>query len=1037
MKPDLMPEAPGDPCWSRASVESRLAPIAQLSEAKADWFLATHSPIQCLASTGEYVSESALFDKLYETASPEQLVVIKGPPGAGKSQLINWLRLRFVDALSRGEPRHAAAGKLRTVLIRRRSGSLKDALEQLVTQLPQYERFLADVKSAIAQISDDQARRKLSFEIAVVLMGLQQKGELPDDLQHLHQLFQDIRMMETMCRPEGIIDSNIRRLTSESDTQARESLPTFSAADFDFRGKRRGHDVDTLMLDLLEDEEALRTQAAGIANSVLREALANVTGIKGQTLHEVFRGIRRAMFQAGEELALFVEDVSTMSILDEELVNALEPQGDTDLCKILSVLGMTVPAYNRLQENKKDRITLALEIQGHLGHAGALADEEDTDRFVARYLNALRVGETQIPVLAEDRRQHGDVVHSACDGCGLRSKCFEAFSSVRLGEVEIGLYPLARGTASRLLEGLDVASSSRNPRGLLQHVILPLLETQGNRSRARSSSYGISLLPQMPSDLAQAGQTLLGGWNSTQRNQLSYLTWYWSGHKTIAEARNTIERMLPWFGLPPLTGQAIPRPPSQASAPTMPPRAASPPQSMPAATVPPALEQARQRLQVWLDQKKKLVKDAEFRDLLLDVVKSSLDEENTRAPSFAMQELATGGGPLTRANIHIEDMEARPAVSSKVRFSFPRDQSTYDLLNALLDFQYLGGGKSWNFDGGITQQRVYAKWLLQRRTAMLRSYDVTKVLPEDAQRVAAAFLIVAYRFCRRVTVPTDTAAAVESLASFDASEPAAMTLVAKKLASDANSRVQKIRAFLFRQVSVPQGGARSLTFVDTRVLQEAVTLHRATAQLPSLVHPGLESDFPEVYQLLQSDWSRLADALREEHEQMTALLAGLRDVALRWDIEPGEVPEERDSLTLCMRAFLQSARAVEKACSDAKQSMGQSDLQARIKDLAPAKVTSWVSCLDDAVKAEAAGPDGILTVDIGPLVRLSAFVEEIDKTMNQLASDVASQMAEVVTTVDVEAERARATEAMHRLSDCLERPDKPAGEEGSHADQEQ
>ena len=117
--------------------------------------------------------------------------------------------------------------------------------------------------------------------------------------------------------------------------------------------------------------------------------------------------------------------------------------------------------------------------------------------------------------------------------------------------------------------------------------------------------------------------------------------------------------------------------------------------------------------------------------------------------------------------------------------------------------------------------------------------------------------------------------------------------------------------------------------------------------------------------------------------------------------------------------------------------MGHADLQARIKDLAPDKVTSWVSCLDDAVKAEAAGPDGILTVDIGPLVKLSAFVQEIDKAMNQLASDVASQMAEVVTAVDVEAERARATEAMHRLSDCLERPDKPAREEGSHADHEQ
>ena len=1036
MKPDVMPEVPGEPCWSRESIESRLAPIAQLSDAKADWFLATHSPIQCLMSTGEHVSEGALFEKLYGSAAPEQLVVIKGPPGAGKSQLINWLRLRFEDALSRGESRHAGAGKLRSVLIRRRSGSLKDALEQLVTQLPEYVRFLADVKAAIAQISDDQARRKLSFEIAVVLLGMQQRGELPDDLQHLHQLFQDIRMMETMCRSDGTIDRNIRRLTSESDVQARESLPTFSAADFDFRGRRRGHDVDTLMLDLLEDEEALRTQAADIANSVLREALASVTGIKGQTLHEVFRGIRRAMFQAGEELALFVEDVSTMSILDEELVNALEPQGDTDLCTMLSVLGMTVPAYNRLQENKKDRITLALEIQGHLGYAGALADEEGTDRFVARYLNALRVGEGQIPVLAEDRRQHGDVVHSACDGCRLRDKCFEAFSSVSLGDVEIGLYPLAPGAASRLLEGLEVASSSRNPRGLLRHVVLPLLETQGSKSRARSNSYGISLMPQMPADLAQAGQTLLGGWNSTQRNQLSYLAWYWTGHKTIAEARSTIEPMLPWLGLPPLTGQPSPRPPTQAPVATAP-RAPSPQQPIPAATVPPALEQARQRLQVWLDQKKKLVKDAEFRDLLLEVVKNSLDEENIREPSFEMQEIASSRAPLRSSNIQIEDMEAKPVVGSKARFFFSRDQSTYDLLNALLDFHYLGRGRSWNFEGGVTQQRVYGKWLSRHREAMLRTYDVTKVRPDAAQRVASAFLIIAYRYCRRVNVPSDTASAIEALASFEPSEPSTLTPLAKKLALDANSRVQKIRTLLFRQLSVPQGGARTLTFIDPRVMQEAVVLQRASAQLPSIEGEGIESDFPEIHQLLQSDWNRVNDALGEEHAALSALLDGLRDVATRWDIEPDEVHEGRDALTLCMKVFLQSARAVEKACSDAKQSMGQADLQARIKDLAPAKVATWVSCLDDAVKAEVAGPDAILTVDMGPLLKLRAFVQEVDKAMNQLANDVAAQMTEVVTSAEVEAERLRAKEAVQRLSGCLERPDESTRKEGSRADQEQ
>jgi len=1036
MNPELMPQTGGQPCWTLANVQSRLSPIAQLSDAKVDWFLATHSPIQCLGPAGENVTEGVLFERLYRSEASEQLVVIKGPPGAGKSQLINWLRLRFEDAIARGDPRSAGAGRLRTVLIRRRSGSLKDALEQLVGQLPEYERFLASVKAAIAQISEDQARHKLSFEIAVVLMGLKEKGKLPRDLTNLHQLFQDVRMAETMCRPNGPIDNNIQRLTNESDVQARESMPLFAAEDFDFRGKRRGPSVDTNLVDLLEEEESLRQEAAAIVNSLLREALANVTGIKGQTLHEVFRGIRRAMAQAGEELALFIEDVSTMSILDEELVNALEPQGDTDLCKMLSVLGMTVPAYNRLQENKKDRITLALEIQGDVGNAGALADMDGTDRFVARYLNALRVGESQLTVLAEDRRRDGEVHHSACKGCEVREACFRAFSSITLGDAEIGLFPLARGAATRLLEGLDVAHASRNPRGLLRHVVLPLLETMGNDSRA-SANLGINLKPQPPSDLSKLSQTLLGGWTSTQRNQLAYVSWYWSGQSSLEQSRSTIEPMLPWLGLPRFTGKA-PAPvflKKEEKGTVVPPSPSPPPPPGPPEpeVVSPALLNARQRLQVWFDQKGPLVNDAEFRELLLSMVNVSLDEENSRSPSFAMQEFATSSKALTTSNIQIEGMVSKPSNSTKAKFAFRRDAATYDLLHALIDFKYLGRGKSWDFEGGISQQRVYAQWLRQHREAMLQSYDVSEVPSQEVQRVAAAFLIIAHRFCRRVSVPNDTAGAIEALASFAPTEPLALVPAAKRLASDVAVRVPKIREFLFRQLSVPQGGARSLTFLDSRAILESLTRFRAGTELPALDHPKLPADYPEISSLLQSEWGRLGDVLPAEHDQFVNLLQDLRSVVARWDIDVEEKVPEQDELTEQIRCFLESARAAEKACSGASHSMGREDLQNRIRELAPAKVSAWVACLTDAVRCEALGPEGILSLDLAPVLKLHQFVMEIDKAMARLATDVASMGANVVTETEVEAERARTVAAVQRLNSLLASATLSASQEVSHA----
>jgi hypothetical protein len=317
---------------------------------------------------------------------------------------------------------------------------------------------------------------------------------------------------------------------------------------------------------------------------------------------------------------------------------------------------------------------------------------------------------------------------------------------------------------------------------------------------------------------------------------------------------------------------------------------------------------------------------------------------------------------------------------------------------------------------------------------MLKSYDVTSVSAKDVQFVAAAFLIIALRFCRRTTLPNDTAGAVESISSFEVSEPLTLTSTAKKLSSDTVLRVPKIREFLFRQLAVPQGGTRNLNFIDSRVIQEAVTKFRTSSILPSIDNPGLPSEYPEISQLLQSDWRRLADALQEEHAQLVVLLNDLRGTLEHWGIESEEDDSDNVDLTQSMRIFLESARAAEKACANASQSMGREDLQKQIRELTPAKVTSLVACLEGAVKSESIGPDGILSLDLSPLMKLYSLVQDIDKSMRQLAKDVASVMAEVVTAEEVNAERGFAEEKIKHLRSMLETVNSPNLEDIKNAD---
>jgi hypothetical protein len=236
-----------------------------------------------------------------------------------------------------------------------------------------------------------------------------------------------------------------------------------------------------------------------------------------------------------------------------------------------------------------------------------------------------------------------------------------------------------------------------------------------------------------------------------------------------------------------------------------------------------------------------------------------------------------------------------------------------------------------------------------------------------------------------------------------------------KLAADVRERVQKIRQFVFSQSSVPQGGARSLTFIDSRLLQEAIAQQRNFTSLPALAHPAAESNYPEVYRLGRSEWTQLLGALEVEHAATGALLNDLRKVTNHWAIDSDELSSAGDELTRSVKAFLESARAAAKACVGARQSMGRPELLERILDLPPAKVSSWTSCLAQAVDVETAAADAMLTMDVGPLQKLHVFVLDVDKACQQLAHDVEAQMAEVVTPTEVEAERARAYEAVQRL----------------------
>jgi len=348
-------------CWTSENVGKTISNTAKLDDKKTHYFLACHSPMNGIqdGESKRKITEEELYKNLTASSQRDKQVVIYGEPGTGKSHLVHWLKLRFDFGVETGE-----LEKVVPVLIERRSGSLKDALTQLIEQLgKRFQKYLDPVKQALERLSDATARQMLINELSLELgpRWLDRGYERIDKrLKHLSQACRADGFGGWISRDGGVIDKTISLLVESSEIGEREDAPKFIPQDLEIpRGfnsaKNNSQEVYGL-IDELEEFPKLRRDAANHMNVALRNAIVDMVGLSGANLRRVFDSIREDLASEDKQLALFIEDVSALSELDVEIVNALEPQNRTDLCPLTAVLGMTHTGYEKLRGNQKQRI---------------------------------------------------------------------------------------------------------------------------------------------------------------------------------------------------------------------------------------------------------------------------------------------------------------------------------------------------------------------------------------------------------------------------------------------------------------------------------------------------------------------------------------------------------------------------------------------------------------------------------------------------------------------------------------------------------
>ena len=968
----------GQPCWDKENVEQAIRPIARTDDEGVDYFLASHAPVHNIRQdeTGEEFTEELLFKALFSSKT-EVLALVHGDPGAGKSHLIHWLKLRTEDALRLGEIK-----KIVPVLIERRTGSLKDALEQMIEQLDdEFKHYLTPVQEALSELSADTAREKLVNNIGLELRAprrAEKKREpLPRKLKDLAEICSGSKgFRDWLCRENGTINAVVKHLTEKNLTETGDvgdagELPQFSGEEFLPNDKyNKVGDNTQLVRDLIDEfwfEQELTEDAAKFFNEVLTDSIKEMTGLAGTSLRDIFDRIRADLKKRGETLALFIEDVSVMSALDEEVFTAVEPQTRQDLCRLIAVLGSTNEGWNRLPDNQKQRITHPISLGGK-ATTNWLTDAQNVAEFAARYLNTVRLTREQINSVAAHRRDGGsDVNISACDYCPVREECHKKFGEILIGNVNIGLFPFSEIAPQRLLNDLSSKSAAqKNARGLLTRILLPALD--GNyESLQRGNFPNADKFAVVRHDASFWGpfkQMYCGSWKEPEIRRLEFLAQGWVKAENADELAVRLSPFLAPLGFPEFSKRA------KVSSKTITSPTTEKSREIPKTVEPVTntkLDKLLQNLKSWVDGDE-LSPDVEPRQLLAGLIRKSIAWNDFTQPPLEEWRKVFGGAtddesstrPSSYGFIKIAGQRSEPATVS-LFVDFPRNEETRSLIEALARFTH-SGGNSWNFEHAEYHKRIVSQWLRRHESQIIKQLQPPDELDTNAPIASAVQILATAALVRqRAKLSPDLTELLKSIFTENwTEEPFALSNEWKALAKDMQIKHKEVLRFLANELNVPQGRTGGINFINAI---PALTAALSFAAAPDIQIPSddyFQRFWKSRYAIFQNKakYTNFLDALQAERAALDETVESIKSALKRLDYDT----ETQDVLT----AFCEDFIELLKAQVDAKET----EYFAPLNDLGGAKFFAsrkevWQTAFKRA-QTVVADEDAIQTLTFNP-----------------------------------------------------------------------
>ena len=987
----MHPAKLGQPCWAPERIKDVVTGIAKMDTARSHYFIASHTPIAGIfdEKSKRQLDEAGLFQSLFDGTRSESVAVVWGEPGCGKSHLIHWLKLRADHAISVGELQ-----QVRPVLIQRRTGSLKDALTQLLEQLPkEFEKHLDPVRQALEQIDKATAREILAQKLFIELGPERRKARslppLEREMQNLRELCVAQGTRTWLCRDGGVIDAWTRRLAGrEAGTNAGKTIE-FTPAEFlgiEPKYRNGNGDAVTEIYDLIYFEgDVAAKKVTRHFNEALPHAVREMSGLGGATLQDVFNGIRKQLHNTGMGLALFIEDVSVMAELDTEVFRAVEPQGRADLGRLVAVLGMTDRAKALLRDNELGRLSHLVQMQGSVDNWAA--SEEGVAAFAARYLNVLRLPESDLQEIARHRRTGADVHISGCAQCPWHEECHKAFGAVPFEGQAVGLFPLSKIAPLKLLQGLEATGGVRkNQRGFLDEVLRKVL-AQGDQLNAGEFPDGTGLGVRLsePNHWTTFTERFCVSWKKQDQLRLKLLTQGWTRANSEEGYVEALEPMLQPLGLPKFDRHAKQatgvdpvapkggnkKPPSgKRDSPTGTQRPVSnkpiPKGPGPDDTGPSKLLQGLlDDLADWADRGEPLERDQRPREMLKRLLNTSLPIEHVvRLPQAEWKRHLEN-----KSTILIEGQRSAPA-NVALQLRFDRSQETRELLEALARFE--DAGSSWEFAHGERHKRTVSRWLRRHGAAMIQGMQPAVDLAEPVKSGVSLLALAAILRSRR-PLPESPVQLVEALLAPMEAEPLAVDQDGAWAGSVRSLRqdLEQVRRFVVGEAGLPQGRASGVNVIDPRLLIEGA---RAFASNYEVVPPPaqvMSGPHAVRYRALKTTdlFKDMTKQLETERASLRTNVVRTREVLLQNQCDAESLEAGANEFAVQVDLLLRTLQEEQFPVPDTNVQLWRPRLS---------ELPSWAASASRAAgAAESKSVREVLHVDPAPVMMLASFLGAI------------------------------------------------------------